>query len=109
MARVATPERVRALELRPDRITAFYAKVLDAGVMPLTAGGDHLTSLPVLRAIAAENPVGMLHFDSHTDLFHSYFGGMMYTHGTPFRRAVSRTYSTFFVTIFGNWNDIIFN
>jgi len=32
--------------------------------------------------------LGMIHFDSHTDLFHSYFGGTMYTHGTPFRRAV---------------------
>lgn len=71
-----------------DRITSFYGKVLDAGVMPLTAGGDHLTSLPVLRAVAADGPVGMIHFDSHTDLYHSYFGGTMYTHGTPFRRAV---------------------
>ncbi|MGR3793693.1 agmatinase [Vannielia sp. SX4] len=71
-----------------DRITSFYSKVLDAGVIPLTAGGDHLTSLPVLRAVAANDPVGMIHFDSHTDLYHSYFGGTMYTHGTPFRRAV---------------------
>ncbi|MBY6048347.1 agmatinase [Vannielia litorea] len=71
-----------------DRITSFYSKVLDAGVIPLTAGGDHLTSLPVLRAVAANDPVGMVHFDSHTDLYHSYFGGTMYTHGTPFRRAV---------------------
>lgn len=70
------------------RITAFYNTVLDAGVMPLTAGGDHLTSLPVLRSIARKAPVGMIHFDSHTDLFDSYFGGTMYTHGTPFRRAV---------------------
>ena len=30
----------------------------------------------------------MIHFDSHTDLFNSYFGGTIYTHGTPFRRAV---------------------
>jgi guanidinopropionase len=30
----------------------------------------------------------MIHFDSHTDLYHSYFDGTMYTHGTPFRRAV---------------------
>lgn len=70
------------------RITSFYQRVRDAGVLPLTAGGDHLTSLPVLRALAADAPVGMIHFDSHTDLFHSYFGGTMYTHGTPFRRAV---------------------
>ena len=70
------------------RITAFYDEVVAAGIMPLTAGGDHLTSLPVLRSVAKKGPVGMIHFDSHTDLFHSYFGGMMYTHGTPFRRAV---------------------
>lgn len=71
-----------------DRITRFYMQVMDAGIVPLTAGGDHLTSLPVLRAVAKAGPVGMVHFDSHTDLFHSYFGGTMYTHGTPFRRAV---------------------
>ncbi|MEQ9258685.1 MAG: agmatinase [Roseovarius sp.] len=70
------------------RITDFYDKVMAAGILPLTAGGDHLTSLPVLRAVAKERPVGMVHFDSHTDLYHSYFGGTMYTHGTPFRRAV---------------------
>ena len=70
------------------RVTDFYWRVRKAGILPLTAGGDHLTSLPVLRALAADAPVGMIHFDSHTDLFHSYFGGTMYTHGTPFRRAV---------------------
>ncbi|MBT54784.1 MAG: agmatinase [Mameliella sp.] len=70
------------------RITAFYAQVVGAGIRPLTAGGDHLTSLPVLRALAKDGPLGMIHFDSHTDLFNSYFGGTMYTHGTPFRRAV---------------------
>ncbi|GGF61463.1 guanidinopropionase [Mameliella alba] len=70
------------------RITAFYTQLRQAGIRPLTAGGDHLTSLPVLRALAKDGPLGMVHFDSHTDLFHSYFGGTMYTHGTPFRRAV---------------------
>jgi guanidinopropionase len=71
-----------------ERMTRFYARVHAAGIVPLTAGGDHLCSLPILRALAAERPLGMIHFDSHTDLFHSYFGGTMYTHGTPFRRAV---------------------
>lgn len=70
------------------RITEFYDTVKAAGITPMTAGGDHLTTLPVLRALAREAPLGMVHFDSHTDLFHSYFGGTMYTHGTPFRRAV---------------------
>jgi len=71
-----------------ERITAFYDRVKEAGILPLTAGGDHLLSLPVLRALARDRPVGMVHFDSHTDLFRSYFGGQKYTHGTPFRRAV---------------------
>ena len=71
-----------------NRITSFYKTVIEKGIKPLTAGGDHLTSLPVLRAISDRGPLGMIHFDSHTDLFHSYFDGTMFTHGTPFRRAV---------------------
>ena len=71
-----------------NRITSFYKTVIEKGIKPLSAGGDHLTSLPVLRAIAETGPLGMIHFDSHTDLFHSYFDGTMFTHGTPFRRAV---------------------
>ena len=71
-----------------DRITSFYKELTERGIKPLTAGGDHLTSLPVLRALAEKAPLGMIHFDSHTDLFHSYFDGTMFTHGTPFRRAV---------------------
>lgn len=71
-----------------QRITAFYERVRQAGIRPLTAGGDHLSTLPILRAMAANEPLAMIHFDSHTDLFKDYFGGTQYTHGTPFRRAI---------------------
>ncbi len=71
-----------------ERFTRYFRRVRDAGIVPLTAGGDHLCTLPILRALAADGPIGMIHFDSHTDLFHSYFDGCRYTHGTPFRRAV---------------------
>ncbi|MDE9449151.1 agmatinase [Aliiroseovarius sp. Z3] len=71
-----------------QRMENFYGRVKAAGVRPLTAGGDHLCTLPILRALAKEAPLGMIHFDSHTDLYHSYFDGTMFTHGTPFRRAV---------------------
>ena len=71
-----------------DRIASFYKDLKAAGITPLTAGGDHLTSLPVLRGIAYDRPLGMVHFDAHTDLFDGYFGGSKYTHGTPFRRAI---------------------
>ena len=70
------------------RMHDFYAQVRQAGVRPLTGGGDHLCSLPILRALGADAPLGMIQFDSHTDLFDGYFGGSRYTHGTPFRRAV---------------------
>ena len=71
-----------------DRIEKFYAKVHAAGALPLSAGGDHLITLPIFRAIAKHRPVGMVHFDAHSDTNDRYFGDNMYTHGTPFRRAV---------------------
>lgn len=76
------------LQASMERITSFYDNVTAAGIIPLSAGGDHLCSLPILRSLAKSAPVGMIHFDSHTDLFDSYFGGTKYTHGTPFRRAI---------------------
>ena len=71
-----------------DRVHGFYEDIVKAGVVPLSAGGDHLITLPILRAVASRWPVGMVHFDAHSDTTDSYFGGEQYTHGTPFRRAV---------------------
>jgi len=68
-------------------ITEFYRKVHAAGTVPLSAGGDHSISLPILRAIAADRPVGMVHIDAHTDTCDEELGSK-FTHGTPFRRAV---------------------
>ena len=70
------------------RIEAGVAAIVAAGALPLGVGGDHLTTLPVLRAVARRRPVGLVHFDAHSDTNDSYFGGNRYTHGTPFRRAV---------------------
>jgi guanidinopropionase len=70
------------------RIETFFSKVHAAGAVPLSVGGDHLVTLPIFRAIAAERPIGMVHVDAHSDTNDSYFGGNKYTHGTPFRRAI---------------------
>lgn len=70
------------------RIASFYGEVCDAGITPLSVGGDHLVTLPILRALAKDRPVGMVHFDAHTDTWNRYFGDSPYTHGTPFRRAI---------------------
>ena len=71
-----------------DAMTAQHRAMRTAGIVPVAIGGDHLTSLPALRAAGSDAAVGMIHFDAHTDLFDSYFGGARYTHGTPFRRAI---------------------
>ena len=71
-----------------ERIESFYREIHGKGIVPLSAGGDHLITLPVMRAICDNGPVGMVHFDAHTDTWDQYFGGSKYTHGTPFRRAI---------------------
>ncbi len=77
-----------SLKLIEDGIAALRAD----GAATLVAGGDHLISLPILRGIHRANPglgpLGMVHFDAHSDTNDSYFGGNRYTHGTPFRRAI---------------------
>ncbi|MDP4824037.1 MAG: agmatinase [Aestuariivirgaceae bacterium] len=70
------------------KLEAFYARLVEKNVLPLSCGGDHLISYPILRAVGAKRPVGMIHFDAHTDLNDTYFGGFKITHGTPFRRAI---------------------
>lgn len=70
------------------RIERFFSVIHAAGCVPLSAGGDHLVTLPIFRAIARQRPLGMVHFDAHSDTWDRYFGDNRYTHGTPFRRAV---------------------
>jgi guanidinopropionase len=70
------------------RVEDYFTRLHDAGILPLTAGGDHLITLPIMRAIARDKPVGMVHFDAHNDTWDRYFGDHHYTHGTPFRRAI---------------------
>ena len=69
-----------------DEITAFYHKIIAAGVRPLTVGGDHSISYPILKAVAADSPVALIHFDAHCDTWDMYQGSK-FNHGTPFRRA----------------------
>ena len=71
-----------------NKIEKFYGNIATAKTIPLSIGGDHLISLPILRALAKDGPVGLFQFDSHSDTWDSYFGGYKYTHGTPFRRAI---------------------
>jgi guanidinopropionase len=68
-------------------IEAFYGRVAAAGVVPLSVGGDHSISLPILKALGAERPVGLIHIDAHCDTSGP-FEGSKFHHGGPFRQAV---------------------
>lgn len=70
-----------------QRIEAAYHEILAHGCTPLTLGGDHTLTLPVLRAIARRHgPVGLIHVDAHSDTNEEMFGERL-AHGTTFRRA----------------------
>lgn len=68
-------------------IEAFYRRLSIAGVTPVTAGGDHSITYPILKGIASESPVGMVHIDAHTDTWGEIWGSKFH-HGAPFRSAV---------------------
>ena len=80
-------ERPYALDGALAEIEAFYRTVVEAGVTPVTVGGDHSIAWPILRAVAASGPVGMVHIDAHGDTGDDYMGSRHH-HGAPFRRAV---------------------
>jgi guanidinopropionase len=70
------------------RIEGFFADIRREGAIPIAAGGDHLITLPILRALRQARPIGLVHFDAHSDTNDTYFGNNPFTHGSPFRRAI---------------------
>ena len=76
------------LKKTADIITQAYHGILAHDVVPLTLGGDHTLTYPVLRAIAQKHgPVALIHVAAHADTNDEMFGEKI-AHGTPFRRAV---------------------
>lgn len=75
------------LEQSHEDIEAALSKVIAAGVVPLSVGGDHSMTLPILKALGRDRPVGMIHIDAHCDTAGP-FDGSRFHHGGPFRQAV---------------------
>jgi agmatinase len=98
--KVAPFERLRVadygdVDVAPVSIEGTFAAIerdvgalVQAGVTPLSVGGDHSVTLPILRALARRHgPLALVHFDAHPDTWDEYFGSKHF-HGTTFRRAV---------------------
>jgi len=78
---------VYRLEEALDDIAAYYRGVAAAGVVPLTAGGDHSITYPILQGLAPKEKVCLVHFDSHCDTAPPIHGSGC-AHGSPMRNAV---------------------
>ena len=69
-----------------DSITELFSGIIEAGVFPLTLGGDHSVVFPVVRAFK-DVPLDLVHFDTHADFMDDEMGlGMRHTHGNPIKR-----------------------
>lgn len=77
------------LEETLRRAEEFVRPIAESGALPVAIGGDHSITLAELRALASvHGPLGLVHLDSHTDMWDSYYDGVRYGHGTVFRRAI---------------------
>jgi agmatinase len=70
-------------------IEAIVGEVVSAGAVPIVLGGDHSVTEPDVKACAAKGPVGLVHFDTHTDTAAELYGREL-SHGTPMYRLVEQ-------------------
>src|SRR3954452_17400185 len=72
-------------------IESLVGQVVDAGALPIILGGDHSIAEPDIRAIAVKRsePVGLIHFDTHTDTGKTVFGAEL-SHGSIMYRLVEQ-------------------
>jgi agmatinase len=76
-------------ETVPDSIEACIAKIRDAGVIPLTIGGDHFVTYPIVKALSKKHgPISLIHFDAHSDTWKDEEGRI--DHGTMFYHAAKQ-------------------
>jgi agmatinase len=76
-----------SLERSHADIEAYFKALAGNGAAPVSVGGDHSISYPILRALGASRPLALLHIDAHCDTS-APFEGSKFHHGGPFRQAV---------------------
>jgi len=76
-----------SLEQSLEDIEHYYTALHAKRVRPLSVGGDHSITYPILKALGRDTPVGLVHIDAHCDTMGAYDGSKFH-HGAPFRLAV---------------------
>lgn len=76
-----------SLPLCIEDLELWYRHIAAQGVLPLTVGGDHSITYPIMKALGARQPLGMVHIDAHCDTGGE-FDHTRFHHGGPFRLAV---------------------
>ena len=70
----------------PALIRAAVTEAAAAGAVPISLGGDHMVTFPIVAALAAiHGPLNILHFDAHPDLYDDFEGDPL-SHASPFAR-----------------------
>lgn len=72
-------------------ITNYVNNLVERGITPLIAGGDHSITYPIVRAIGKDRPVAIVHFDAHSDTVGEARGSKFH-HGCPFYLGVEEGY-----------------
>ena len=76
-----------SLEQSLGDIEEYYRALKVKGIRPLSVGGDHSITYPILKALGQDQPLGLIHIDAHCDTMGA-FDGSKFHHGGPFRLAV---------------------
>jgi arginase len=88
-------EDIGDLELKedagdPERIASAVREAAEAGAVPISLGGDHMVTGPIVAGLAAvHGPLNILHFDAHPDLYDDFEGDPL-SHASPFARIMER-------------------
>ena len=82
-----------ARDVGPEEVTGMMEAVegaveglLSRDLLPLSLGGDHSITYPIVRAVARRHRrLSILHFDAHPDLYDDFQGNRL-SHASPFAR-----------------------
>jgi arginase len=80
-------------------IERAVGELLEKGKRPVSLGGDHSVTYPILKAFARRYPeLTIVHFDAHPDLYDE-FEGSRVSHACPFARIMEERLATRLVQV----------